>query len=54
MSSYTIPQTQKAWVAVRKGEPEKALELDSAYPVPKDFAKGEVLVKVQAAAYNPV
>ena len=49
-----MPDKQKAWVVVGKGDPTKALKLDDAYPVPKKLVKGEVLVRVQAAAYNPV
>lgn len=53
-SPEQIPDTQRAWVIVRKGVPARALELNEAYPVPKQLAAGEVLVRVQAAAFNPV
>jgi NADPH:quinone reductase-like Zn-dependent oxidoreductase len=49
-----VPTTQQAWVAVRKGLPSEALEFRVDYPVPNLLADGEVLVKVQAAALNPV
>lgn len=48
-----IPDTQKAWMIVRKGMPSDALLLDEHAAVPK-LGKDEVLVKVQAAALNPV
>ncbi|EKM55673.1 uncharacterized protein PHACADRAFT_195714 [Phanerochaete carnosa HHB-10118-sp] len=54
MAAFTIPDTQKAWVIVRKGVPARALKLDDKYPVAKKLAKGEVLVRVQAAAFNPI
>ncbi|TFY53735.1 hypothetical protein EVJ58_g9286 [Rhodofomes roseus] len=50
----SIPETQHAWRVVGKGEPSKVLRLDKDVPVPKKLDKGEVLVKVQAAALNPV
>ncbi|RPD55791.1 NAD(P)-binding protein, partial [Lentinus tigrinus ALCF2SS1-6] len=49
-----IPATQKSWRAVRSGEPAKALALTDSTPVPVKLKKGEILVKVQAAALNPV
>ncbi|ETW85496.1 quinone oxidoreductase 6 [Heterobasidion irregulare TC 32-1] len=49
-----IPQTQKAWRVVAQGPPSKALRLDKELPVPTQLDKGNVLVKVQAAALNPV
>lgn len=54
MTTESIPDTQKAWLIVRKGEPANALKIDEAYPVPKKLGKDEVLVKIQAAAFNPV
>ncbi|KAI0797804.1 hypothetical protein C8Q75DRAFT_739747 [Abortiporus biennis] len=51
---FAIPETQKAWRVVRKGLPSKALHLNEKTPVKTDLAKGEVLVKVEAAALNPV
>ena len=50
----TIPATQKTWRPVRSGEPAKALALADDVPVPSKLKKGEILVKVQAAALNPV
>ncbi|KAJ3504181.1 hypothetical protein NLJ89_g8070 [Agrocybe chaxingu] len=49
-----IPDVQQAWVVIRRGRPSHALELKSDWPVPKKLEKGEVLVKVQAAALNPI
>ncbi|KAG9100106.1 hypothetical protein FRC07_010448, partial [Ceratobasidium sp. 392] len=48
----SIPDTQKGWRVVRQGVPSKALELQT-FPVPK-IKEGEVLVKIEAAALNPV
>ncbi|KAG6919967.1 hypothetical protein DXG01_013316 [Tephrocybe rancida] len=48
------PQTQRAWIIERKGVPSKALALRSDWPVPSKLKQGDVLVKVQAAALNPV
>ncbi|KAH9920420.1 chaperonin 10-like protein [Amylocystis lapponica] len=47
----SLPNTQKAWIVVRKGDPSTALELRPDAPV---LTKGEVLIKTQAAALNPV
>ena len=49
-----LPATQKSWRATRRGEPAKVLKLAEDTPVPAKLKKGEVLVKVQAAALNPV
>ncbi|KAI0724610.1 NAD(P)-binding protein [Cerioporus squamosus] len=48
-----IPTTQKSWRVVRSGEPAKALAFTDN-TVPSKLQKGEILVKVQAAALNPV
>ncbi|KAJ3536779.1 hypothetical protein NM688_g6791 [Phlebia brevispora] len=53
-SSTQIPKTQKAWVAVRRGKPSDALICDENAKVPSNLEPGEILVKVQAAALNPV
>ncbi|EIW64611.1 NAD-P-binding protein [Trametes versicolor FP-101664 SS1] len=47
-----FPTTQKAWRAMRRGKPADVLALVDV-PVPAKLQKGEVLVKVQAAALNP-
>ncbi|KAI0655133.1 NAD-P-binding protein [Cubamyces menziesii] len=49
-----LPTKQKSWRATRRGEPAKVLKLAEDTPVPAKLKKGEVLVKVQAAALNPV
>ncbi|GBE82508.1 hypothetical protein BKA93DRAFT_761220 [Sparassis latifolia] len=49
-----IPHTQSAWRVMRQGEPSQVLRLDENVPVPIKLAKGEVLIKVQAAALNPI
>ena len=54
MAATQIPETQRVWKVVRNGEPKVALELDEHAPVPSKLPEGEVLVKVQAAALNPV
>ncbi|KAJ2925233.1 hypothetical protein H1R20_g11882, partial [Candolleomyces eurysporus] len=50
----SIPAVQRAWVSVRKGIPSKSLELKTDWPVSKNLKPGEVLVKIQASALNPV
>jgi hypothetical protein len=50
----TIPKVQRAWRVVRQGHPSKALKYVNDAPVRTDLADGEVLVKVGAAALNPV
>jgi NADPH:quinone reductase-like Zn-dependent oxidoreductase len=45
---------QRAWTVVRRGRPTDALVLRSDWPVPQKLEKGEVLIKVQAGALNPV
>ncbi|KAF9036600.1 hypothetical protein BJ165DRAFT_1532722 [Panaeolus papilionaceus] len=49
-----IPDVQRAWTVVRSGKPSKAVVLKEDWPVPKQLPQGEVLVKIQAAAFNPV
>lgn len=53
-SQTTIPETQKAWITMRKGAPSASLEFKTDWPVKKNLAAGEVLVKVHAAALNPL
>jgi len=50
----TTRAVQRAWTVVRRGKPADALLLRSDWPVPQKLEKGEVLIKVQAAALNPV
>lgn len=49
-----IPATQRAWIIERRGPPARALKLRSDWEVPTKLNQGEVLVKIQAAALNPV
>ncbi|KAJ8483180.1 hypothetical protein ONZ45_g14694 [Pleurotus djamor] len=53
MSSQT-PKVQKAWIEVARGHPSKALSLKTDWPVPTDIKKDHVLVRIQAAALNPI
>ena len=48
------PDVQRAWTIVRRGKPANALKLQTDWPVPKKLEKGEVLVRIQAGALNPV
>lgn len=50
----TFPEKQKAWLAIRRGVPSKALRLDDNVAVSSKLQEGEVLVKVQAAALNHI
>jgi len=52
-SDSAIPTTQKAWMVVKRGKPRDALVLKTDVPVPKP-KQGEVLVRVRAAALNPM
>ncbi|KAL0947086.1 hypothetical protein HGRIS_013227 [Hohenbuehelia grisea] len=54
MASNLVPSVQRAWVVVKRGHPSKALALKEDYPVQKTLRKGDVLLKIQAAALNPV
>ncbi|PSS37418.1 hypothetical protein PHLCEN_2v722 [Hermanssonia centrifuga] len=54
MSTQSVPQIQKAWLILRKGKPSDVLALKQDVAVPSKLSKGEVLVRVQAAAMNPV
>ncbi|CAE6519863.1 unnamed protein product [Rhizoctonia solani] len=47
-----VPETQKGWRVVKQGPPRKALALQT-FPIP-EIRDREVLVKVEAAALNPV
>ncbi|KAF8508092.1 quinone oxidoreductase [Hysterangium stoloniferum] len=53
-SSSEIPTKQKAWVVVKRSSPKNAVVLKEDYPVNSKLEKGEVLVKVHAAALNPI
>ena len=52
----SIPAQQRAWISVRRGTPSTSgnIKLSEDWPVDKNLRPGEVLVKVQAAALNPV
>ena len=50
----TTRAVQRAWTVVRRGKPVDALVLRTDWPVPQKLEKGEVLIKVQAAALNPM
>lgn len=50
----SIPASQRAWRILRRGQPSQALELREDTPVLTDLEDGEVLVKIKAAALNPV
>ena len=52
-SDNALPITQKAWMVVKQGNPRDALAFKTDVTVPKP-KKGEVLVRVRAAALNPV
>lgn len=54
LANTTIPEKQRAWVVVKRGKPKNALVFDQKAPVPSDLGPGEVLLRVQAAALNPV
>ncbi|KAJ2925209.1 hypothetical protein H1R20_g11890, partial [Candolleomyces eurysporus] len=54
MTSSEVPDTQKAWVSVRRGPPRRSLELKEDWPVLKTPQANEVLVKIKAAGLNPV
>jgi NADPH:quinone reductase-like Zn-dependent oxidoreductase len=53
-ATRTIPPTQKAWIVKQRGHPSTSLELKSDWPVPTRLATGDVLVNVQAGAFNPL
>ncbi|KAL1951878.1 hypothetical protein VTO73DRAFT_1027 [Trametes versicolor] len=52
-SEKKLLATQKAWRVTGSGKPEKVLKFGDA-PISAKLKKGEVLIKVQAAALNPV
>ena len=47
-------QHQQAWRVLGMGDPWTVLALTSDIPIPYGLAEGEVLLKVQAAALNPM
>lgn len=53
-SELLIPKVQRAWRSVRRGPPAKSLQLQTDVPVATDLKDGEVLIKVEAGALNPV
>ncbi|EMD32979.1 hypothetical protein CERSUDRAFT_118408 [Gelatoporia subvermispora B] len=54
MSTPATPPTMRAWRVMRRGDPAKALRFDEKMSVPSELPEGHVLVKVQAAALNPI
>ncbi|KAH6919008.1 quinone oxidoreductase [Coprinopsis sp. MPI-PUGE-AT-0042] len=55
MSTTTsIPDTQKAWLQVGQGTPQNAMQMKTDWPVTKNVPPDKVLIRVQAAALNPV
>jgi NADPH:quinone reductase-like Zn-dependent oxidoreductase len=50
----SIPKTQRAWRVVTQGPPSKALRFEQDVPTPSALKPNDVLIKVQAAALNPV
>ncbi|KAG1754437.1 NAD(P)-binding protein [Suillus lakei] len=48
-----LPKTQRAWRAMKRGKPSESLVFQTDVAIPP-LSPGEVLVKVQAAALNPV
>lgn len=53
-SPSSIPEKQKAWLAVKRGTPAQAIRYDESVPLSSKLEPSQVLVKVQAAALNPV
>jgi len=53
-SPNVIPTKQRAWVVTKRGSPKDAVVLKEDYPVDSKLKKGEVLVKIHAAALNPI
>ena len=49
-----IPEKHKAWLAVKRGTPAQGLRFDENVQLSSKLRPGEVLVKIQAAALNPV
>ena len=45
---------QEAWRVLGVGDPWAVLALDPNVPIPSELAEDEVLVRVQAAALNPM
>ncbi|KAI0343538.1 NAD-P-binding protein [Trametopsis cervina] len=54
MSTTEIPKKQQAWIVVRRGEPKDAVKFTDQREVPSKIPKGHALIKVEAAAMNPV
>ncbi len=50
----TIPDVQRAWVTVRRGKPVDSLVFQEERPITRKLKDGEILVKMEAAALNPV
>lgn len=52
--AFAVPQKQQAWLVTGRGKPRDVLVLSKEFDVPSKLLPGEVLVRVQAAALNPV
>lgn len=53
-TSASIPNTQKAWLQITKGTPQNGMQMSTDWPVSKVIPPGMVLVRIQAAALNPI
>ncbi|KAH7532519.1 hypothetical protein FEM48_Zijuj04G0028800 [Ziziphus jujuba var. spinosa] len=53
MAASTIPSVNKAWIYSDYGKTSDVLKFDENFPVP-DIKEDEVLIKVVAAALNPI
>lgn len=53
MATEDMPQTMKAWLVTKNGEPRDALALKTDIPVPTTVKAGNLLIRVQYAALNP-
>jgi NADPH:quinone reductase-like Zn-dependent oxidoreductase len=49
-----LPEKQRAWRLLKQGKPRQALSLQDDVAVPSKLAAGQVLVRIEAAALNPL